>query len=153
MRERGSRGCRKIAGGFRGRHWQKAEAAFSNKTGRLLAKVARRNDLGRGLRGSRLVNEKRGGLVQGWWNSRWQKFLPEDRHFAGGLDSQADFTPVNVNDRDADILTDLNLFSNFPTEYQHVATLLCATPCVLFQPILCQESRGTGRRLRRFSLT
>ncbi len=100
------------------------------------AKAAGRKDLGQGLRASRLVNEQRGGLVQGWWNSQWQKLLPEDRHFARGLDSQADFTPINVNDRDADILTDLNLFSKFPTKYQHVATLLCAKPCVLLELIL-----------------
>jgi hypothetical protein len=64
---------------------------------------------------SLLVNEQRGRLVQGRRNSQWQKFLPEDRYFAWGLDSQADFTTINVNDRDSNVFADLNLFSKFPT--------------------------------------
>jgi hypothetical protein len=90
------------------------------------------------------MNQQRGWLVPSRRDSQWQKFLPEDRHVAGGLDAQADFTPINVNDRDGDVFADLNLFSKFPTEYQHVATLLCAKRWVLLKPFYVMNPEEPG---------
>jgi hypothetical protein len=93
---------------------------------------------------SRLVNKQGGRLIPGRRNSQWQKFLPKNRHVAGGLDSQADFTPINVNDRNANVFSDLNLFSKFPTQHQHVATLLCAKLWVLLIPLYRMNPEEPG---------
>src|SRR5262249_33341277 len=55
-----------------------------------------------------------------------QKLLAVDGHVAGGLDTQADLPTVDVNDRDANIVADIDLFAKFSAQDQHVATLLRA---------------------------
>src|SRR5262249_15095834 len=55
-----------------------------------------------------------------------QKLLAVDGHVAGGLDTQADLPTVDVNDRDANIVADIDLFAEFSAQDQHVATLLRA---------------------------
>src|SRR5476651_535746 len=53
-----------------------------------------------------------------------QQFLPVNGHIARRLDAQTDLAPIDVNDRDTDIVADENLLPEFPAEYEHVASLL-----------------------------
>src|SRR5262245_34687738 len=56
-----------------------------------------------------------------------QQLLPVDRHVPGGLDAEADFAAVDVDNGDADVIADVNLFAEFSAQDQHgVATLLRA---------------------------
>src|SRR5262249_36921726 len=49
-----------------------------------------------------------------------QQLLPVDGDVPGRLDAQADLAPVDVDDRDADVLADVDLFSELAAEDQHV---------------------------------
>jgi len=53
-----------------------------------------------------------------------QKLLAIDRNVARGFDPQADFATVDIYDRDADIVTNEDLLSEFTAKYEHVASLL-----------------------------
>src|SRR5438132_243103 len=55
-----------------------------------------------------------------------QQLLPVDGHVARRLDAEADLTAVDVHDRDADVLPDINLLAEFSAEHQHIASLLRA---------------------------
>src|SRR6516162_6093063 len=55
-----------------------------------------------------------------------QKLLAVDRDVTRRLDPQANFTPINIDDRNADVIADVDLFSELTAEDQHVATLLRA---------------------------
>jgi hypothetical protein len=51
-----------------------------------------------------------------------EQFLTVDRHFAGRFDTQADFTAVDVHNRDTDVVADVDFLAQFTTEYQHGAS-------------------------------
>src|SRR5262245_6803138 len=55
-----------------------------------------------------------------------QQLLAVDGHIARRLDPQADLAAIDVHDRDADVVPDVNLLSQFPAQDQHLATLLRA---------------------------
>src|SRR5439155_24373506 len=71
-----------------------------------------------------------------------EQLLTEDRHITRGFDPQADLAPVDVHDRDTDVFTDNDLFTEFAAEDQHVATLLRARLKLSSCRILRHESRG-----------
>src|SRR4051812_46423645 len=59
-----------------------------------------------------------------------EQLLPVDRHVPRGFNAQPDLAPVDVHDRDADVVPDVNLFPELPAENQHFASLLLATRAV-----------------------
>src|SRR5262249_49366471 len=69
-----------------------------------------------------------------------QQLLPVDRNVARGFDAQTNLASVDVHDRDADIIADVDLLTEFPTEDQHLATLLRAKQWLTCTDILCHES-------------
>src|SRR5436305_738185 len=71
-----------------------------------------------------------------------QQLLPVDRHVARRFDAQADFAPVGVNDRDADVFTDVDLLPELSAEDQHVATLLRAKQWLTWDHI--EDEAGAG---------
>ena len=52
-----------------------------------------------------------------------KQFLAVDGDIPRSFDPKADLAAVDVHNRDADIVSDVNLFPEFATEYQHGATL------------------------------
>src|SRR5437899_1781095 len=52
-----------------------------------------------------------------------QQFLTGDVNVAWGVDAETYLAAVDVHDRDGDVVADDNLFTQFPAENQHVATL------------------------------
>src|SRR4051794_40724552 len=71
-----------------------------------------------------------------------QEFLTEDRHITRGFDSQTNLAAINVNHGDADVVADVDLFTQFSAQYQHVATLLRALclNCFYCSPRLCGKA-------------
>src|SRR2546425_128534 len=57
-----------------------------------------------------------------------QELLAEDRHVAWRLDAQADLSTINIDNRNADIVVDVDLFTQLAAQYQHFASLLQASP-------------------------
>ena len=55
-----------------------------------------------------------------------EKFLSIDRDVARCLDAKANLAAVDIHDGDADVIPDENLFTEFTTQDQHLATLLPA---------------------------
>src|ERR1035438_10130738 len=61
------------------------------------------------------------GLIRGGLSDFLaQKLLTEDRHIARGFDPQANFAAIDIDDGDADVVVDVDLFTQFSTEYQHI---------------------------------
>jgi hypothetical protein len=46
-----------------------------------------------------------------------EQLLPIDGHIARSFDTQTDLATINIYDRDADIIADVNLFPELATEY------------------------------------
>src|SRR5690242_16005054 len=69
-----------------------------------------------------------------------QQLLAIDGHIARCLDAEANFAPIDIDDGDADIVTDVNLFAQFTTQDQHLATLLRAKQWLAYEFILSHES-------------
>ena len=54
---------------------------------------------------------------------RCEKLLAEDGHVPRRLDAKSDLSTVDVDDRNADVVADVNLLPKLPAEDQHVAAL------------------------------
>src|SRR5262249_16266343 len=68
----------------------------------------------------------RGPFLLGGFLGLGQQFLAENRDFTRRLDAQPNLAPVNIDDSDADIIADIDFFTQFAAQYQHVAFLLRA---------------------------
>src|SRR5262245_24512549 len=75
-----------------------------------------------------------------------QQFLPVDRHVTRCLDPQADLASIDVHDGDADVVTDVDLLTQFATQDQHLATLLRAKQWWLAIVLYPTSSAPAGRR-------
>src|SRR5262249_6446953 len=80
-----------------------------------------------------------------------QKLLAEDRHIARGFDPQANFAAIDIDDGDANIVVDVDLFTQFSAEHQHFATLLRASQTGSGS-ILAHVWQRTGRPAGIFSV-
>lgn len=102
-----------------------------------------------GLRdGDFFFGHGRRGLAQ------WKKLLPVNGNITRGFNTQANLAPVDIHDRDANILAYENLLAEFSAEYQHVATLLqarqrCASSQAYFTLPVSESNRKDNLTLRR----
>jgi hypothetical protein len=73
--------------------------------------------------------------------------LAKNGNLARGFNAQADFATVDIHDRDADLLTDMDLFTQFPAQYQHIASpcaqLLGSFPVQFYFMIPKKDGRET----------
>src|SRR5436190_24277045 len=98
------------AGGALSRTARRAPAAAGEL--RAAAGSGDRHGRGRGVRLRRVVQR--------------QELLAVDRHVPGRFDAQPNLAPIDVHDRDADVVADEDFFAELTAEDQHVATLLRA---------------------------
>src|ERR1700687_3346889 len=61
----------------------------------------------------------------------WKQLLSKNRNLTWCFNSQPNLAPVDVHDGNADIFANTDLFTQFTTQHQHVATLLFASPSLL----------------------
>jgi hypothetical protein len=71
--------------------------------------------------------------------------LPKNRNVTGRFDTQPDLAAVNINDRDADIFTNADLFTEFTTKYQHDAVLLFSQAIRLPPAMIVRHETKTRR--------
>jgi hypothetical protein len=48
-----------------------------------------------------------------------EEFLAVNGNVARGFDAEADFAAINIDDRDTDVVADVNLLSEFAAQYEH----------------------------------
>jgi hypothetical protein len=81
-----------------------------------------------------------------------QEFLTEDRHVARGFDPQANLAAIDIDNRNADIVVDVDLLTQFSAEHQHFATLLRAMPIDWVRFYCSPRLRKAGIREESFLL-
>jgi hypothetical protein len=74
-----------------------------------------------------------------------EQFLPVNRDVARRFDPQSNLASVDIDDGNADIVADENLLSQFPTENQHVATLLLSAKSSMMPAELYVTNEVGGR--------
>src|SRR5579872_1190618 len=75
-----------------------------------------------------------------------QQFLPVDGNVTRCFDAQTNLASVDIDDRNADVLANIDFLTKFAAEDQHLATLLRAKQWLTCTNILCHESRPRWQR-------
>src|SRR5687768_12692375 len=100
----------------------------NNETQRLPARIspssARSSTTPRRVSAAVRLLDRRGTFFLAALVTLGEQFLAEDGYFARGLDAQADFAAVDVYDGYADVVADVDLFSQLAAQHQHDALLL-----------------------------
>src|SRR5437763_16811840 len=61
---------------------------------------------------------------------RGDQLLADNRHIARCFNSKANLAPIDVHHRDANVVVDVDLFTQLAAQYQHFATLLRASSLI-----------------------